>query len=256
MKNLVTPLLVLVVFTAPSAVNASNLGPPTITGDIGDFIFLTNAGTITGGTNGGVLTVSASYASGTGAVSVVQSSYNSGFDDQENAEAKLISEFEVLGPANNNVALDFSVNGSASASAEIGGFTSQAQILADVSSVNAGYPGNLYSTSAVACAGETGCASSASFNVDKQFLVSTDAIYYVTIEAIGSSLNGTLSATVDPSVTFDPSFVSTGYSIIYSADATRVPEPATAWLMLCGLGGLGLLMRRRSGAVISRVSAA
>ena len=55
---------------------------------------------------------------------------------------------------------------------------------------------------------------------------------------------GTVVASFDPMITFDPSFNSTGYSLVFSPSPT--PEPASDLLLLAGLGILGTIgMRRR-----------
>jgi hypothetical protein len=95
-----------------------------------------------------------------------------------------------------------------------------------------------------------GCSGPTSFSASDDFSVATNTIYYITLFASGTSDQGIFSASVDPSVTFQSGFNASGDSLIFSSDiaAPPVPLPATVWLLLSGLGGLGVLARKRKAA--------
>jgi len=191
----------------------------------------------------GELVLSAYYASASGSLSIAQNTYTTGGNDLEYGGDHVGWSFEVLGPANSNVPLVFTANGTTSAAAAIG---SDANAYAWLGSgINSS---DIFSVSACTYSGFDSCsASNGSFNVNHQFSVATNTLYYATIGVSGSSNDGTFSATVDPAVTFGSNFNSSGYSIVNSADvlAAPVPVPASAWLMLSGLAGLSVMARRR-----------
>jgi hypothetical protein len=191
----------------------------------------------------GELAASVYFASGTGSLSLVQNTYITAYNDYENGSDHLGWSFEVLGPATSNVPLVFTANGSTSASAAIGSSANAYAWLG--SSINSP---DIYSVSACAYSGFESCSvPSSSFSVNHPFTVATNTIYYATIGVGGTSNSGAFSAMVDPAVTFDPNFNSSGYSLINSPDvlAAPVPLPASAWLLMPGLGGLVALRRKR-----------
>jgi len=193
----------------------------------------------------GELAASAYYAGGAGSLSLSQTTYITTHNDLENGSAHLGWSFEVLGPANSNVPLLFAASGSTSASST-SGIGSSANVYAWLgSSINSS---DLYSVSACAFSGFASCnVANNSFSVNHPFTVTTNTIYYATIGVGGTSNSGAFSALVDPAVTFGTNFNSSGYSIVNSADvlAAPVPLPASAWLMLSGLAGIGVMVRRR-----------
>jgi hypothetical protein len=230
MRYLCLPLVFGLSFIG-SVAGAATLSPPTINGSI--------TGVFGNGIPGGGsislngLTVSAFYVNGKGSVSASAS----GAPGTNQANSQLFSAFEVLGPANSNVPLLFSVSGTTSASSGNG------QIYAFLgSSVNSP---DIFGVTAQSCSvvGQCGPNTPTSFAVNQLFSVASNTVYFVSIDAGGSNLNGgTFSAQVDPSVTFASGFNQPGYSLIYSADtATPVPLPAAAWLFLSGAGLLGIL---------------
>jgi hypothetical protein len=71
----------------------------------------------------------------------------------------------------------------------------------------------------------------------------------VTVGVEGSTdTAGQFNAQVDPTFEIDPTWLAThpGYSLVFGANVSAVPIPASVWLMLSALGGLGLVMRGRA----------
>ena len=182
------------------------------------------AGSITGGcTPAGTadVTASAYYTGGTSTVSVYQSSYSK----IEQASASVTSYFEVIGPANSRVRLVFYASGATSQSATGGsyGYASAAIETGDKSST-------LYRVAACShafydCLGDAATVRLPNaFSVQQTFTVSSNTLYAVVLNAAGYSNAGAFSAAIDPSVTFDPSFASNHYSLVFSADASPGPR--------------------------------
>jgi hypothetical protein len=244
MKTAALALLVSVVLGVGfKSASADTLGAPIINLSINQgAISLSGAGSIAG--VNGQINASGYYTDGKGFVAVSQTATE---ENYATANAQVFSAFEVLGPAGSNVPLVFTATGSATASA-LSPNGGDGQIYAYVG--NSANGPNIYSVSAEACAGITGrtCSGPSSFDVKQSFSVATNTTYWVSIDAGGLANYGTFSAQVDPSVTFDPSFNESGYSIVYSADAPPVPLPSSVWLMLSGLGGLGAMVRKRRAA--------
>jgi hypothetical protein len=73
----------------------------------------------------------------------------------------------------------------------------------------------------------------------------------VTVDVEGATDSaGQFNAQIDPTFQIDPTWLAThpGYSLVFGANVSAVPVPASAWLMLSALGALGLVMRRKGGA--------
>jgi hypothetical protein len=210
---------------------------------------LANAITSAGTYSSLAVTSSAYYANGSGLVAVSADNTTQG-NQQESAAAKLYYAFEVTGPTNSTALLDFSsvaalaLNSGyegASAQVSIGSCPGCSDLYSISDSIGAGMSGNNF--------------TSGGFSANTSFVVSTNTINYVGLLASGITYGGggTFSASVDPSITFDPSFNSTGYSLSYSADVmpAPVPLPASAWMMLSGLFGLGALARKPLSTFVS-----
>ncbi|HEV2703630.1 MAG TPA: VPLPA-CTERM sorting domain-containing protein [Steroidobacteraceae bacterium] len=231
--------------TVPSAIVSGNIS----SWDTGCNATLAGAGSATGGctlSSQGDVSISANFADGTGTVSAVQSSFAGNFSEQENAQSRVTYFFEVQGPSSSSVNLDFAASGQTSAFA---GFGSYGTATASIMSGDLGT--TLFTTGACSSVFYTVCGSAPSaFSVNQPFTVTAGSLYAVVIVASGTSDIGGFSASVDPSISFNPSFDSTGYSISFSADLAPVPLPASAWLMFTGLGALGLSVRRRSLALL------
>jgi hypothetical protein len=59
---------------------------------------------------------------------------------------------------------------------------------------------------------------------------------------------GQFNAEIDPTIEIDPTWLAEnpGYSLVFSSNYSPVPLPASVWLMLSALAGLGLVMRRKA----------
>jgi len=160
------------------------------------------------------------------------------------AQAALVFYYEVVGPAAASVPVILTGTVSASADAVAGAHAS-AQI----------NPGTGFSNSgprlAVCAATTPGCGSgtqqltgSLSFSVAANSVQGVYLLSEINALAVAS---GSYSAFADPDLRIDPSFANAGqYSIVFSAGVVPsvVPEPATVALLLPGLIGLALRVRR------------
>ena len=96
------------------------------------------------------------------------------------------------------------------------------------------------------------------FNFTTPELIATNTAYLITVDVQaqafgtvatiypGPFVTGTVNAKVDPDVTLGAGVDPSVYTLEFSADATPVPLPAAAWLMLSGMCGLGTFMRKRA----------
>jgi hypothetical protein len=238
-------LLAIAAFPGSTPASAGTLPAPSIYGDIDYGCGLRAAG---GSSSCFGDSIAAYYAEGRG---VVSANVTPGLGLHLGL-SRVISQFEVLGPTDSSVRLVFTASGTTSISGSFGQVAAQAT----VSNPNPG-GGTIYSVGACstqyyAClGGPTGAISAApSFSADYSFAAATNTVYDVTIESYFYNLFATGNATVDPSVTFASGFDSTGYSLIYSANATpppgsgTVPEPATLALLALGLAALALARRK------------
>ena len=90
------------------------------------------------------------------------------------------------------------------------------------------------------------------------FSVGTGNQFSLSVSANGTAnpSNGTpgsYSALADPTISIDPTWLIShpGYSVEFSSNIAPVPVPASFWLLLSALGGLGLMMRTRPNVVQS-----
>jgi hypothetical protein len=88
--------------------------------------------------------------------------------------------------------------------------------------------------------------------VNAPYSVFADSTYFIEMVSESSTdyEGGTASDTVDPFIAIDPTWLAEnpGYTLEISSNVTQtspVPLPATAYLLLSGLGGLALMGRRR-----------
>lgn len=186
--------------------------------------------------------LSASYHNGAGAMS--------GSVDRalpQSISATISYSFEVLGPTSGPVNIDVHLTGSTFATGTTPTFASSTVS----SSVTDLFQIPLFSITACSNTdSQSSCrlnGTPSSYAVTQMLTISANTAYKIFMTAqAGEAGGGTAGFTADPDVVFDPSFNATGYSIVFSADATPVPLPASAWLLLSGLLGV-MLMSRRSG---------
>jgi hypothetical protein len=182
------------------------------------------AGSVTGGctpTGTADITASATYAGGSGTVTVYQRAYSK----REQASASVTWYFEVLGPADTRVPLVFYATGATSqAQSPTGGsyaFASAAITTGDRNTTL--YKAGACSHGVANCGGNPATANLPNaFSVQQSFTVSSNTVYAIVLNAVGYSNSGAFSTAVDPSVTFDPAFRSGRYryTLVFSADAS------------------------------------
>jgi hypothetical protein len=151
--------------------------------------------------------------------------------------------FEVVAPAGtyNPVQLMFTASGTTSIG--IGGYAYTA-VDALVETSN---HGQLF-LAGVACTADNtflngSCSLASSFTAAQTFTYTSNYIGYVGLQFFGEGDGETYNAFVDPQISFAPGFNSTGYQLIFSADApgsppAPVPLPDSFVLLLFGLAGL------------------
>lgn len=210
---------------------ASGDGPQNATYGI-----LKNTGSVTGGST----TSFASISYSGGSMSLASDATSVGGPLEGSSESEGSFDFEVLGPAG-MVPMDFSATGTTKVTGPGG--------LADADFNISGTTAKLVACSSSTASDCTGLPSL--FSGAVSFDVQANQVYTVNLDAhclAASSLveGTTCSATLDPMVTVNPSFVDKGlYSLIVSPNvAGVVPEPASWAVMLIGLFGIGALCRR------------
>jgi hypothetical protein len=169
--------------------------------------------------------------------------------DGSTAEATIDYYFEAVGPANTGVAFDILAAGGAS---ETGNGTSFAHLYLNGSSV-IGEPGTL--TTACSSFEIDGCGSIGSaFFLNSVFGAQSNTVQELVLEVSGdvNPNGGTFMASVDPTITIDPSFLAAnpGFTLEFSSNVTQnpvsaVPLPAALPLFAAGLGAFGLMGRRK-----------
>jgi hypothetical protein len=238
----------------------TSLGPPpAMNGYIENQSYLYPNNFSGGSITNGNTTIGAYYASGEGAVSLDKNTGVVCCEGLVDAGMQLVSPFEVVGPTSTSVSLVLSATGSTSESS-----SAYAQASVDIEDPLAGALSNV---GASACSWSYYQCSSptapSSFSVNQGFTVTTNKVYWVrmSVGAYGDAgVSGPVlyNAVVDPNVTFDPSFNSAGFSLVYGSDVAPLPTPlpAAAWLLVSGLGGIGFLGHKRNTIGASRTSRA
>ncbi len=219
----------------------TNLGPPIISGDC-----VPTAG---GSSTCGSLTESAYDVAGEVYSSL---SLNTTANGLLTGNVHNTLQFEVLGPTGGSATLDLNASASTSFTPSGGGGSAEAEVTLVNPAV--GMPIlNQYacSNNYYQCQLSLTPSGSPSLSIaNYSFTVPTNTVINLSTELFYYEDNGaTLSASIDPNVTFAPSFNSNGDTLIYSADTVSpVPLPASFWLLLSGLGGLGVMARNHRAA--------
>jgi len=185
-----------------------------------------------------------------GQAAVAENPYSSGFNEQEWSSATATAYFEVTGPSNSSIPLLFSASGATSATATVGSYGYASASVTNYGGATTLAGGAACSYIFYLCEGQASTGTlSPSFSIaNESFAVTSNTLYEVIVHADGYGNAGGFTANADPSVSFDPTFNSAGYTLTFSPDASPapVPLPAAAWLLLSGLGGLGVFARARS----------
>lgn len=203
---------------------------------------ISHPGTVNGsgcnlGSEGGCESSTASLAYSNGDITSSVSGSNSGGVAVANASAQTDGTFwfELVGPANVSVPLIITANGTTSANGP------DTEGLVQIFFGG----GSFY-----ACTGAGNAASScvsepASFSGSKSYSLTSNTLSDVEVIVAGSSSLGSssFSASADPMVVIDPSFVNADeFSLVFSAD---VPEPSSLALLFIGLALLAGSIHRR-----------
>jgi len=214
-------------FAGATAASASTLCTPPPAG-----------GGATGGTQqfSGLGTASDGLATGTASPGLASAFVSAASGDSATANSEY--NFCVAGPIGQVVTVDVYGSTIASASASLVG---AAQAIATVYAA-----GHLISCAAA------GTAAACPASLTTSFQVVSDTAINVSLAAGATTYSyaPTASATADPYIAVDPTTPdAAAYSIIVSPGVsnTPVPLPASTWLLLGGLGGLGAMVRRRAG---------
>jgi hypothetical protein len=172
------------------------------------------------------------------------------------AVATVTLYYYVIGPsaAYTAVPMIFSGNYSGSASGAMALASAEIQLSSTSGAISANPCATGY-TSSTCSSSFTGSFLFDSANGFSVFSSSVSSSTYdpneVTVAAQGSTaIAGQFSAQIDPTLEIDPTWLAThpGYSLVLSPNVSAVPLPASVWLMLSALGGLGLIVRRRAVA--------
>jgi hypothetical protein len=208
--------------------------------------------------NGTTFDAPGSYANGTASASILDlpdPSMQAGLNGAGTSSAQLFYHFEVDGPVIDtpvpmviSFALHLSISGESLASDALWGSTAQLT----AASFDASISQYDYAFAALDCFKPTGlppvCAGGTT-----QDLVSTLQLTVLSGELANVNMlvdandpdPAVFRASIDPEISFAPSFDSTGYTITLSdgiSNQASVPEPSTLWL--AGLGIAGCIARR------------
>jgi len=192
------------------------------------YMFQQSAGA--GALTDGYMTTTAYYAGGKGYVSL-STVGNNLYTEQGLAQVNYW--FEVIGPQTMLVPVIVSASGSVSA-----GDTANDQ-------VGATFYSNALFTVTIAAGVQEGGIPENAFSFITPASILTNTPYQITLTASGYADGpDKLSASVDPTVQLDPSFVTPGYSVDFSQDVAApppspVPLPASVWLLLSAVTALG-----------------
>jgi len=245
--SLITPFGLCVAQTLPAAGVTNSLSIGNGVSEVSH-----TPGTISNSFNDGLgfgeATVMGTFADGTpiGSVSASQSGL---LRPGTSGNADVTFSYEVVGPSNPLVTLDFDIT----ATTAVTGGGGAAVLI------------NLYTNRFGACTGPlcTGILVGAPPSLSGTFLQSVRANTVATADfdaqcGFAALAAGTCSASFDPTVKIDPSFALPGYSLILSPNLSipPIPEPETYALLLTGLGCLPLFLAflRRSQRITQQPS--
>jgi hypothetical protein len=194
--------------------------------------------------NGGCGSVGASIElrDGDGLLSASASQSGGSATPNTEATADLTFSFEVIGPTNPLVLLDFTtiantrISGAGAGAALADAFFGTTRLFACSGLRAADCPGSFAN-------------APSSFANTYVFDVRSNVVQQASIDVqcgFSKGSSGSCLATVDPMITFDPDFAQAGYTLLISPDQliSPVPEPATVLQMLLGFLVLPVLMRR------------
>jgi hypothetical protein len=188
-------------------------------------------------------TASFTYLNGGASVSDAQSS--TGAADTLGSNEYVQFYFAVEGPSNISVPVTFAAAGNVSVDCTLDVVTGRC----------VAYTGNKATAVAFVSApsfddspfllGQYYTPGTQSFNTSETFSVMTNTAYYVNLGVSGEAEDmSQVSESIDPQVTLGPG-APAGYSLIFSANPTSIPEPTTLALLGVGLASLSFSRRRK-----------
>jgi PEP-CTERM motif len=189
----------------------------------------------------GAATAGTRYAAATGSVESV--TINAGSSDGQNAAAGITWSFVVNAPPTLSPVVDVLLMGHGDLS--ISGPSNPATTNNVAFSMASPWGSGILQTLAT----QTFDNQANQFNIDFTAFLMAGQLYNVTemLNAFSNPTDGSVTdlvtGSIDPLVGLTDQEIAEGYSVTVSP--SPVPLPSSAWLMVAGLGGLGMLVRKR-----------